>query len=325
MTIVEAARGVTGGVDTHLDVHVAAALDPLGALLGSEPFATDSAGYKALLGWLESFGSVTKVGVEGTGSYGAGLARFLRRADVEVIEVDRPNRAERRRRASPIPSTPLRRLGLRSVVGPGAAPNPATVRSRPSGSWSWPSAQPRGARMKALVQMRHLGFTAPDQRRGRLNGLSVAALADRGGGLRPARSADPVLAGNKAVAVLTGPSDPGARRRDRRARRGASRLLARTAPEPSPASGSVTTRPPPSWSAPATIPSASTQKRPGLICAERPDPGIFGQDLGPLSTPQRRQPPSQLCALAHRHYPTGVGPRHQGLLRAPSQRGTNET
>jgi hypothetical protein len=56
MTIVEAARGVTGGVDTHLDVHVAAALDPLGTLLGSEPFSTTTAGYKELLAWLEGFG-----------------------------------------------------------------------------------------------------------------------------------------------------------------------------------------------------------------------------------------------------------------------------
>ncbi len=96
MTIVEAPRGITGGVDTHLDVHVAAALDPLGGLLGTESFATDSAGYEALLAWLESFGEVTKVGVEGTGSYGAGLARFLRRAGIDVIEVDRPNRQERR-------------------------------------------------------------------------------------------------------------------------------------------------------------------------------------------------------------------------------------
>jgi transposase len=81
MTIVEAARGVTGGVDTHLDVHVAAALDPLGGLLGTERFETNTAGrfetntagYKALLAWLESFGDVTKIGIEGTGSYGSGL------------------------------------------------------------------------------------------------------------------------------------------------------------------------------------------------------------------------------------------------------------
>ena len=78
------------------DVHVAAALDPLGGLLGTESFATDPAGYKALLSWLASFGDVTKIGVEGTGSYGAGLARHLRRAGVEVIEVDRPNRQKRR-------------------------------------------------------------------------------------------------------------------------------------------------------------------------------------------------------------------------------------
>lgn len=71
MTIVEATRTVTGGVDTHLDVHVAAALDPLGSLLGSASFATTPDGYKSLLAWLESFGDVTKVGVEGTGSYGA--------------------------------------------------------------------------------------------------------------------------------------------------------------------------------------------------------------------------------------------------------------
>jgi hypothetical protein len=67
MTIVEAAPGITGGVDTHLDKHVAAALDPLGRLVGTESFNADAAGYKALLAWLEEFGLVTKIGVEGTG------------------------------------------------------------------------------------------------------------------------------------------------------------------------------------------------------------------------------------------------------------------
>jgi transposase len=76
MTIVEAARSVTGGVDTHLDVHVAAALDPLGGLLGVESFATTPAGYGQLLSWMGAFGPVTRVGVEGTGAYGAGLTRF---------------------------------------------------------------------------------------------------------------------------------------------------------------------------------------------------------------------------------------------------------
>ena len=76
MTTVEAVRGVTGGVDTHLDVYVAAAQDPLGALLGSKAFETTPAGYQSLLDWLQSFGAITKVGVESTGSYGTGLSRF---------------------------------------------------------------------------------------------------------------------------------------------------------------------------------------------------------------------------------------------------------
>jgi transposase len=72
MTIVEAPPGITGGVDTHLDTHVAAALDPLGRLVGTESFKADAVGYKALLAWLETFGQVTMIGVEGTGSYGVG-------------------------------------------------------------------------------------------------------------------------------------------------------------------------------------------------------------------------------------------------------------
>ena len=114
MTIVEAARGVTGGVDTHLDVHVAAALDPLGGLLGTERFETNSAGYKALLAWLETFGDVTKIGIEGTGSYGSGLTRYLRRVGVEVIEVDRPNREERRRsgKSDPLDAVEAARAAL---------------------------------------------------------------------------------------------------------------------------------------------------------------------------------------------------------------------
>ena len=72
MVIVDEA-GVTGGVDTHLEVHVAAALDPIGGLLGVESFETGRAGEDKLIAWLMSFGLVALVGVEGTGSYGAGL------------------------------------------------------------------------------------------------------------------------------------------------------------------------------------------------------------------------------------------------------------
>jgi transposase len=97
MTIVEVARPVVGGVDTHLDVHVAAALDVNGGVLGVRSFPTTPDGYHALSGWLGSFGPLERVGVEGTGTYGAGLARHLATSGVSVIEVDRPNRQERRR------------------------------------------------------------------------------------------------------------------------------------------------------------------------------------------------------------------------------------
>ena len=96
MTIVET-RPITGGVDTHLDVHVAAALDANGGVLGVESFPTTTAGFAELHAWLCRFGSLERVGVEGTGAYGAGLARFLRAVGVAVIEVDRPSRQARRR------------------------------------------------------------------------------------------------------------------------------------------------------------------------------------------------------------------------------------
>ncbi len=198
MTIVEAARGVTGGVDTHLDVHVAAALDPLGGLLGTERFETNAAGYKALLGWLGTFGDVTKIGVEGTRSYGSGLARYLRRSGVEVLEVDRPDRQKRRRagKSDPLDAIEAARAALsgrakgkpKSRDGAVEAIRVLVVAKRSA----------RQARGKALVQMRHLGYSAPEQLRCRLKGLSVPALVAEGKGLRPSRSPDTVTAATKA-------------------------------------------------------------------------------------------------------------------------------
>ena len=77
MTIVET-RPITGGVDTHLDVHVAAALDANGGVLGVESFPTTPPGSPSCTPGCAAFGTLERVGVEGTGAYGAGLARFLR-------------------------------------------------------------------------------------------------------------------------------------------------------------------------------------------------------------------------------------------------------
>ncbi len=133
MAIVEAARPVTGGVDTHLEVNVAAALDDIGGLLGVEEFATDAAGHRRLVKWLCSFGTVVRVGVEGTGSYGVGLAGTLRAAEIDEVEVDGPIAPPAGARASPTRSTPSRRPGRRCRDGPGERPRPATATSRPSG------------------------------------------------------------------------------------------------------------------------------------------------------------------------------------------------
>ena len=95
---------VTGGVDTHKDAHVAAALNQLGRVLGTESFPANAAGYRALLSWLGRFGPIVTVGIEGTGAWGAGLARHLATRDVDVIEVRRQNRQHRRRHGKSDPT-----------------------------------------------------------------------------------------------------------------------------------------------------------------------------------------------------------------------------
>ncbi len=96
--MVAASRVVVGGIDTHKDLHVAAVLDTAGAVLGTQSFSTTRAGYRALVRWMRSFGDVRQVGIEGTGSYGAGVTRHLSDAGIEVFEVDRPDRSDRRLR-----------------------------------------------------------------------------------------------------------------------------------------------------------------------------------------------------------------------------------
>jgi transposase len=94
------------GVDTHLDCHVAVALDELGRRLGELTMPTTTEGYESLLSWAERFGPVRRVGLEGTGSYAAGLAQHLKERGVEVLEVERPPRGVTLgARANPTPST----------------------------------------------------------------------------------------------------------------------------------------------------------------------------------------------------------------------------
>ncbi len=89
---------VFAGVDTHKELHVAAVIDSGEAVLGTRSFSTTRAGYRAMLAWIAKFGDLIRIGVEGTGSYGAGLTRHLAKTGVTILEVDRPDRSDRRRR-----------------------------------------------------------------------------------------------------------------------------------------------------------------------------------------------------------------------------------
>jgi transposase len=91
---------ITGGVDTHKDVHVAAALDHLGRLLGTESFATTRRGYRQLLDWLRSHGELVAVGVEGCGSWGAARAVQAGKATAIPKSGDGPIEAVRQLRVA---------------------------------------------------------------------------------------------------------------------------------------------------------------------------------------------------------------------------------
>jgi transposase len=199
LTIVEAARAVTGGVDTHLDVNVAAALDDIGGLLGVEEFATDAGGHRALVSWLCSFGTVVLVGVEGTGSYGVGLARALRAAGIEVVEVDRPNRQARRRqgKSDPLDAVEAARAALSGRARGAAKTRDGDVEAIRALMVAKRSC--RSTRTATLNQLRHLGFCAPDEVRQRFFGLSTLRLAEEAAALRPREGTDVVAFATKTA------------------------------------------------------------------------------------------------------------------------------
>ena len=172
MTTMTATPGfVTGGVDTHLDVHVACALDHLGGVLGTASFPTTSAGYEQLLRWLQEHGPVDRVGVEGTGSYGSGLAQHLRTRGMTVVEVSRPNRQVRRRHGKSDVIDPI--AAARAVLTGEARAVPKSHDGSVEALRSLKLLQRSAnkARVVALNQLHNLLVTAPDEVRARLRDL----------------------------------------------------------------------------------------------------------------------------------------------------------
>jgi len=201
-TMAEPRARVTAGVDTHLDVHVVAALDGIGGELGVQSFPTTPAGYQGLLKWLRSFGDLALVGIEGTGSYGAGLSRYLLAEGIAVVEVDRPNRQNRRRRGK---SDPVDALAAARAAQSGDAAGQAKTRTGAVEAIRVLRIARSSAihdRTQALNQMRALVSTAPDDLRQELRGLTAYRLIAAAAALRPGTEVTPRSATKTALREL---------------------------------------------------------------------------------------------------------------------------
>jgi transposase len=202
MVIVDSERRVVGGVDTHRDVNVAAVVDMNGGLLGVESFRTTADGHRCLSGWMGGFGTIERVGVEGTGAYGAGIARHLSRASVTVIEVDRPNRQTRRRhgKSDQLDAIEAARAALSGRCAGLAKSGDSFAEAIRALLIAKRSA--RSTRIRSIVQLRHLVITAPDELRAKLGGLSATLLVNEAARLRPRAGGDVVVQGIKTAAVI---------------------------------------------------------------------------------------------------------------------------
>lgn len=192
------------------------------------------------------------MGVEGTGSYGAGVARYLSARGVEVVEVDRPNRQARRKagKSDPADAMEAARAALWGRARGAAKSRTGNVEAIRALVVARRSA--RGAKIAALNQIRHLAFCGPDQLRERFAGVGRQHLGELAAGLRPRPGVDPVIFATKtAVAIL------GRRVLALDAERATldallAELVAATAPTCSRSSGSASMWPPPCWPPPAT-------------------------------------------------------------------------
>jgi transposase len=193
---------VTIGVDTHKDLHVAAARDQLGRRLATTQIPATSAGYAELLAWARGLGKVAAWGVEGTGSYGAGLARFLARHHEQVAEVDRPNRATRRRRGKSDPvdaDAAAAAVQAGDAIGTPKAANGAVEMLRAVRIARQTAVK---ARTQTINALKALLVTAPAEIREPLDKLTVAALVRTAAALQPGSLTSPQAATRLALRTL---------------------------------------------------------------------------------------------------------------------------
>ncbi|MGW0883861.1 IS110 family transposase [Streptomyces sp. NPDC002671] len=170
------AREVILGVDTHRDAHVAAVLSLVGEVIGTEEFPASAAGYRDLLGWARASGTVRRAGVEGTGSFGAALSRYLLAQGVDVFDVNRFDRADRRRRGK---SDPLDAENAARAVLSGRARAQAKTGDGPveiARMYKLAKDSAVKARTQAINQLKAVLIRADPQLREELAGLGNADL-----------------------------------------------------------------------------------------------------------------------------------------------------
>lgn len=184
-------REVIGGVDTHGSAHHCAALDAsTGRLLGDHEFPATAKGYVQLLKWLAAFGDVAAVGIEGTGSYGAGLTRHLTGQQITVLEVARPNRQARYLQGK---SDSLDAINAaRSVLAGAVTTTPKTKDGNVEAIRMIQTTRRSAAKARraAINQMHGLIFSAPEPLRAQLRGLNRGALVARCARMRTGTQAD---------------------------------------------------------------------------------------------------------------------------------------
>ena len=190
------------GVDTHAETHTAALLSSLGEVLGTLEVPTSTVGYRRLVRWARGHGDLRRAGVEGTGAYGAGLARFLAGAEVTVIEVNRPNRQHRRRRGKSDPADAL--AAARAVLSgeADAVPKDSTGLVEAVRVLHLARRSAVKAKTQAGNQIKDLVLTAPEPIRGGLRSLTTTKRVRHAAKWRPGAIDGPAAATKHAIWTL---------------------------------------------------------------------------------------------------------------------------
>ena len=193
---------VTVGVDTHKHVHVAVVIGSIGERLGDIIVPADRGGYEQLLAWAQTFGAINVFGVEGTGSYGAGLVSYLRRRDQKVVEAGRPDRRDRRQRGKS--DTLDAENAARAALARNATATPRRAEGTSEMLRQIKVARDIAvkARTSTIITLKALIVTAPDELRQELQPLSKAKLRERCAGLRPGPVTTPMAATKHSLRAL---------------------------------------------------------------------------------------------------------------------------